>query len=109
MSSDNYTDYNYNVQIRIDSDSGEMVVFLFGQYSGEIGRPIHGGSDIDIAHSVGRSLVEAARSDEHGWESGETLEDHPHTWPASSNTDPDAPCTCVGDHDGHCASMRPIA
>lgn len=80
---ENYTDYNYNIQVRIDSDSGEMTVFVFGQDSGEIGKPIHGGTDLDIAHLVGRVLIEDARREEHGWEAGETLEDHAgETWPA---------------------------
>ncbi len=71
-----YTDYNFNVQVRIDSDSGAMTVFCFGSESGEIGKPIQGGTDRDIAHSIGITLVESARREEHGWEPGETLDDH---------------------------------
>lgn len=72
---DNYTDYNYNVQIRIDSDTGELTVFI-SSAAGEIGSPVYGGSDLDIAHSVGHTLIEEARRAEHAWEPGETLEDH---------------------------------
>lgn len=77
--SDIYTDYNYSVQVRIDSDTGAMTVFCFGAESGEIGKPIHGGRDIDIANSLGRALIEDARREEHGWEPERTLDE---TWPA---------------------------
>lgn len=70
---DNHTDYTYQVKIRIDSGTGELAVFLFGGESGEIGKPIYGGTDRDIAHSVGVALIEDARRSEHGWEPGEML------------------------------------
>lgn len=72
---ESYTDYIYQVQVRVDSDSGELTAFVFDQDSGEIGKPIRGGTDLDIAHSVGRTVIEDARREEHGWEPAETLED----------------------------------
>ena len=57
-----YTDYTYTVQVRIDDESGELTAFCFGNESGEVGKPIHGGSDQDIASSIGLTLIEDARS-----------------------------------------------
>ena len=69
-----FTDYTYEVKIRIDANSGELTAYVFGQDSGEIGKPVTGGRDIDIANAVGRMILEDARREEHGWESGQTLE-----------------------------------
>lgn len=63
-----FTDYTYSLQVRIDSDSGELTAFCFGAESGQIGKPIHGGTDYDIAASIGLALIEDARAEDHGWD-----------------------------------------
>ena len=61
-----FTDYNYTVQVRIDSDSGAVAAFVFGQDSGPIGRTITAGDDIEIARLIGTTIMGDARLEEHG-------------------------------------------
>lgn len=60
-----YTDYTYQVQVRIGSDDGDIAAYITSE-GGEIGSPIVGGTDEDIAQSVGQIIIAEARHEEHG-------------------------------------------
>lgn len=60
-----YADYTYQVQVRIGSDDGDIAAYITSE-GGSIGSPIVGGTDEDIAQSVGQIIIAEARHEEHG-------------------------------------------